>query len=249
VNLIKSLSRFFRQKSGDRLSYLEKSIGYVFHNRAFLEQSLSHTSYALSISNNKLLSNERMEFLGDAVLGFVMCDYVFRHYSDKGEGELSRMKSLIISRKALKEAADHIRLSDYLFLSRSEEKTGGRERFSINTNAFEAVIAAVYLDGGLKAAEKFIYRCVVPLLDSILENADFCNYKSQLLERVQKKGQEVPVYSVMSEKGPEHEKIFEISVGFWGKEQGSGSGKSKKEAEQSAARAALENLKTDDTFS
>jgi len=238
------LRRLFRLGggSGDTLHSLEKVIGHRFRDRSFLTRALSHRSYALSGSGGPRESNERFEFLGDAVLGFVISDYLMERYPDREEGELSRIKSLIISRKALKEAADRIGLSQYLLLSRSEEKTGGRERFSINTNAFEALVAAVYLDGGIKPARRFIHRSVVPLLDTLLKDEDLFNYKSRLLEKVQAGGEESPRYSVVEESGPDHDKNFTVAVSFQGKEQGRGTGKNKKEAEQSAARAALSAL-------
>jgi len=223
-------------------SSLETRIHYRFKDRELLALALSHRSFALSSKNDILASNERYEFLGDALLGFVVGEFLFHRYPDRQEGELSRLKSLLISRKALKEAADRIGLSEHLLLSRSEEKTGGRTRFSINTNAFEALIAAIYLDGGYAPAKRFIDAHVLTLLDTLLSEEDFFNYKSKLLELVQAQGDEAPRYSVVSETGPDHDKTFEISVGFWGKTQGTGSGKTKKEAEQAAARAAIESL-------
>jgi ribonuclease-3 len=242
LNFLKKIFFGLKTPGQNKFQELEQHIGYTFKSKSILEQALSHRSYAFAVSNSKLMSNERLEFLGDALLGFVISHYLFDKYPHYGEGELSRIKSLIISRKALKEAADRIHLGDYLLLSHSEEKTGGRNRFSINTNAFEAVVAAVYLDGGFQTARRFIKRHVVTLLKDLLRDEDFFNYKSKLLEIIQAKSDEVPKYSVVKEVGPDHNKTFEISVTFWGKEYGAGEGKNKKEAEQIAARNAIENL-------
>lgn len=232
----------FKGKSRGPLALFEKKIGYRFKNGAFLKHALSHRSFALSENGSPLNSNERLEFLGDALLGFVVGEHLYHAYPAKLEGELSRLRSLLISRKALKTAADNIGLSEVLFLSHSEEKTGGRTRFSINTNAFEALVAAIYLDGGLKPAKRFIDKHVLTLLPTVTGDELYFNYKSKLLEKVQAKADETPKYAVVNESGPDHNKIFEVSVSFWGKSHGVGRGSNKKEAEQQAARAALETL-------
>jgi ribonuclease-3 len=219
---------------------LEKRIGYHFRNVDFLNHALAHRSHAVSEHDDLLSSNERLEFLGDALLGFVAADYLFHRYQKKLEGELSRIKSVIISRKALKMAADKIVLSDHLLLSKSEEKTGGRTRFSINSNAFEALIAGIYLDGGFVPAKLFIERFVLVHLDELLTTDDMMNFKSMLLEKVQADGEEIPKYVVKKESGPDHDKNFEIAVIFKGRERGVGVGKTKKEAEQLAAKDALQ---------
>jgi ribonuclease-3 len=237
----KFLGRFGRKKKG-ALAALERKIGYRFSDIARLKHALTHRSSALSSGNNPLLSNERLEFLGDALLGFVVGENLYHEFPDRLEGELSRLRSLLISRKALKTAADNIGLSDFLLLSHSEEKTGGRTRFSINTNAFEALVAAIYLDGGFKPARRFIEKHVLTLLPTVTENELYFNYKSKLLEQVQAQGDEAPRYSVESERGPDHNKIFQVAVSFWGKTYGRGEGKNKKDAEQAAARAALEAM-------
>ncbi len=242
VHVLKRLiGRLFSRTVGSADGF-EGRIGYVFRDTSLLDHALSHRSYAFAVSNSNLMSNERLEFLGDAVLGLVASNFLFSRYPDKEEGELSRIRSLLISRKALKEAADRINLGDQLKLSRSEEKTGGRTRFSINSNTFEALIAAIYLDGGYAAAETFIKKHVLVMLDRMLTDEDYSNFKSRLLEFVQARGNEIPQYEVTSESGPDHAKTFDISVKFWGKHFGAGQGKSKKEAEQAAARSALDFL-------
>jgi ribonuclease-3 len=245
--IVNFLKKLFTGRKKDRelrdIREFEKRIGYRFKNIAVLEQALSHSSYAFAVANNNLKSNERLEFLGDAVLGLVVSGFLFKIFPDIEEGELSKIRSLLISRKALKEAADKISLSEYLRLSRSEEKTGGRSRFSINTNTFEALIAAIYLDGGIKRAEQFIETHVLSMLDHFLKDEGYFNYKSKLLEHVQAETNEIPIYQVIDESGPDHNKLFKISVRFWGNCHGIGEGKTKKEAEQAAARAAFEAVR------
>lgn len=234
---------WFLKKRKDSFSRLEASLGYRFRDRSLLERAVTHRSYAFVVHENSFESNERLEFLGDAVLGLVVSDFLFHRYTEKEEGELSKIKSLIISRKAVKAAADEIGLSEFLLLSRSEEKTGGRECFSINTNTFEALIAAIYLDGGFKAASDFTRRKVLSLLEKMLKNEDFHNYKGRLLEHTQAKNAGVPQYTVTQETGPDHNKTFRISVSLQGKTYGQGVGGAKKDAEQAAARETLAMLK------
>lgn len=236
------IDRFRRRGAPRPFAALEERIGYRFRDPALLERALTHRSHAVDRHNDLLRSNERFEFLGDAVLGHAVSEFLFRRFPDRREGDLSRVKSALISRKALKYAADTIGLSRHLLLSRSEEKTGGRDRFSINTNAFEALVAAVYLDGGFEASRAFIERHVQPLLTTVQEDESYVNYKSRLLERVQSDSDDAPRYTVTAENGPDHAKVFEVAVSFGGRPRGTGSGKSKKEAEQAAARSALENL-------
>lgn len=237
-NLFKKIFKKNRQRT-----LIEKKIKYSFDDPTILERALAHKSYAFSIANDNLKSNERLEFLGDAILGFIVSDYLFKKYPKKPEGELSKLKSLIISRKALREAADRIDLGEHILLSKAEEKTGGRDRFSINTNTFEALIAAIYLDGGFKKAKSFVYKYVLSLLREFINDKTFINYKSRLLEYVQSQdSNDMPKYDVVKEYGPDHNKTFEISVFFWGKVFGIGKGKTKKDAEQNAARVALEKL-------
>lgn len=245
ITFKKLLSRFGKKKKGSFAAF-ERKMGYAFRDIANLKHALSHRSFSLSSSHSPLSSNERLEFLGDALLGFVVGEYLYHEFPERLEGELSRVRSLLISRKALKKAADNIGLSEYLLLSHSEEKTGGRTRFSINTNAFEALVAAVYLDGGFKPAKRFIEAHVLTLLPTVTEDQLYFNYKSKLLEQVQSDGDEAPKYAVASERGPDHNKIFEVAVSFRGKIYGKGEGKNKKDAEQAAARVALAAMENND---
>ena len=225
------------------LSELERVLGYRFQNNEFLVTSLSHRSYVNSQrSDKKMESNERLEFLGDAVLNIVVTDYLFREYPDREEGRMSKMKSLVVSSKVLGLCAEAWKLGEFILLSRSEEKSGGRKRLSILADAYEAVIGAVYLDGGLEAARKLIHSSLMEIMDEVLDDEELANYKSKLLEYTQSRGLGIPGYEVLQESGPEHQKSFVVGVFVQNREWGRGSGNSKKSAEQAGARAALSNM-------
>ena len=225
------------------LSELERILGYRFQNNEFLFTALSHRSYVNSQrSDKKLESNERLEFLGDAVLNIVVTDYLFHEYPDKEEGRMSKMKSLVVSSRVLGLCAETWKLGDFILLSRSEEKSGGRKRLSILADAYEAVIGAVYLDGGLEAGRKLIHGSLMKIMDEVLDDEELANYKSKLLEYTQSRGMGIPSYEVLQESGPEHQKSFVVGVFVQSQEWGRGSGNSKKSAEQAGARAALASM-------
>jgi ribonuclease III len=242
---------FFRKwfKTGRKeasFSELERVLAYRFQNNELLITSLSHRSYVNSQrSEKKIESNERLEFLGDAVLNIVVTDYLYREYPDKEEGRMSKMKSLVVSSRVLGLCADTWKLGDFILLSRSEEKSGGRKRLSILADAYEAVIGAVYLDGGLEAARKLIHSSLMEIMDEVMDDEDLANYKSKLLEYTQSRGMGIPSYDVLQETGPEHQKSFVVGVYVQNQEYGRGSGNSKKSAEQAGARAALANMAVD----
>ena len=219
---------------------LEEAIGYHFHNISLLQNALTHSSYANERWHNSLLSNERLEFLGDSVLGMLVAEYLFRSFPDRPEGELTRMRADMVCEKTLAAVANSIHLGDHLLLGHGEEQGGGRSRDSILADAMESVIAACFLDGGMEAAQRFIRRFIlVEVPVSKLHNLD---YKTQLQELVQQKRNQALSYSLVGESGPDHDKRFEVTVCLNGNVVGSGSGSSKKRAEQDAARAAIENL-------
>lgn len=219
---------------------LETAIGYRFHNLSLLQNALTHSSYANERWHNSLLSNERLEFLGDSVLGMLVAEYLFRHFPSRPEGELTRMRADMVCEKTLAAAADRIGLGEYLLLGRGEEQCGGRSRDSILADAMESVIAACFLDGGLDAALKFVQQFIlVEVPVSKLHNAD---YKTQLQELVQQKKNQVLSYTLAGQSGPDHDKRFDVEVSLNGAVVGSGSGSSKKRAEQMAARKAIETL-------
>ena len=222
---------------------LEEKLGYAFHDPALLDEALNHSSSANEHRGRRIRSNERLEFLGDAVLGFVTAEFLFLQHPDLPEGDLTRIRAALVCEQSLYEVARKLDLGRYLKLGRGEEAGGGRERTSILADATEAVFAAVYLDGGIQAASALIHRC---LLDAEREEdveERRRDFKTELQELVQRKADQVLSYRMAGEQGPDHDKTFLAEVLLNGAVIGSGGGHSKKEAEQSAARAALEKLK------
>ena len=219
---------------------LETAIGYRFHNITLLQNALAHSSYANERWHNSLMSNERLEFLGDSILGMLVADYLYRTFPDRPEGELTRMRADMVCERALAKIAAQIGLGEHLLLGKGEEQGGGRGRDSILADAVESVIAACYLDGGMEAAKGFIDRFVLTRVPvSGLANAD---YKTALQELVQQKRNQSLVYALVGESGPDHDKVFQVELTLNGSLIGRGSGGSKKRAEQEAARVALEAL-------
>ena len=222
------------------INELEKAIGYQFRNITLLQNALSHSSYANERWHDSLKSNERLEFLGDSVLGMVVAEHLYRTVPDRPEGELTRMRADMVCEKTLARIAEGLDLGKHLLLGKGEEQGGGRNRDSILADAVESVIAACYLDGGMTAAVQFIHKFVlvnVPVTK--LHNAD---YKTALQELVQQKKNQVLSYTLIGESGPDHDKQFEVELTLNGEVVGVGSGSSKKRAEQAAAQKALEKL-------
>ena len=219
---------------------LETAIGYRFRNIQLLQNALTHSSYANERWHNSLLSNERLEFLGDSVLGMLVAEYLFRNFPDRPEGELTRMRADMVCEQTLAAAANRIGLGEHLLLGHGEEQGGGRTRNSILADAMESVIAACFLDGGISAALKVVQQFIlVEVPVTRLHNVD---YKTQLQELVQQKKNQVLTYTLVGESGPDHDKKFEVEVRLNGAVVGSGVGSSKKRAEQMAACAAIEKL-------
>ena len=221
---------------------LEKKLGYTFRNPALLSEALSHSSYANEHRNAKLSSNERLEFLGDSVLGFVTAEYLFAGHPDLPEGDLTRIRAALVCEQSLYEVASKLELGRYLKLGRGEEAGGGRQRTSILADATEAVFAAVYLDGGIQPASALIHRVLLNAERESAVEERRRDYKTALQELVQRQADQVLSYRMVGEHGPDHAKVFSAEVLLNGKAIGSGSGHSKKEAEQSAARSALAYL-------
>ncbi len=234
---------FVRRPPIRTLGELEERIGYRFKDPELLRQALKHRSYLAQSGEERNASNERLEFLGDAVLGFVVTDYLFRHYQQETEGMLTNYKSLLVSGPMLGEFAAEIQLGDFLLLHDSECRSGGRQRMSILADAFESLIAALYLDGGLEAARAFVLRFIADRLEGLIEEGRLRNSKSILQEAAQQNNWQGPVYTVEEESGPDHLKEFTVSVSINGKKVGVGKGSSKKRAEQNAAGDALRQLR------
>ncbi len=224
-----------------RLKKLQKRMGVRFTDLSLLEQALTHRSYSHVTSQTRNDSNERMEFLGDSVLGLAVSQFLYLRFPERSEGALSKMKSLLVSRKVLSSVAKELGLGEFLLLSGEESEMGGRGRASILADSFEGVIGAIYLDQGYRASNKFIQRFLLASIHDILEDEEHTNYKSLLQEYVQSRRLSHPTYRVRKEEGPEHEKEFAVDVVVKGNVWGTGRGKSKKQAEQNAARAALES--------
>lgn len=217
---------------------LETKLGYTFRDRTLLENALTHSSYS-NENHTPCGSNERLEFLGDAILGMVTADFLYREHPDLPEGDLTRTRAALVCEESLVEVADRLELGKFLRLGRGEAAGGGRERPSIRADAVEAVLAAVYLDGGLAEARKIVQRFI---LARETEKAVTRDYKTALQELVQRESGQVLAYRLIGQSGPDHAKVFTVEVDLNGKAVGRGTGHSKKEAEQMAARSAVEML-------
>lgn len=215
---------------------LEELIGYTFHDKGLLKHALTHSSYA-NERHDEFLSNERLEFLGDAVLGFVTAQYLYEKFPKMPEGELSKLRASLVCEQSLFDFATEIHLGDFLILGRGETNSGGRNRSSIVSDAFESVIAAIYLDGGIEPAKKHILRFISGAIKQ--HKTAFYDYKTVLQEVVQKNKEERVVYVLVGETGPDHDKRFEVEVHLNSNVIGRGVGHSKKQAEQEAAKEAL----------
>ncbi len=218
---------------------LEKILGIKFKNTALLEEALTHKSFAME-KGTKTAFNERLEFLGDSVLSAAVAHFLFAKYPDVDEGRLSQLKSMLVSRPSLTQWGKQINLGQYLRLSEGETATGGRDRDSIVGNAMEAVLGAMYLEAGFEKTRKFIDKLLSKRKRMVISD-----HKSRLQEWAQKKYKIPPSYTVSRSFGPDHAKTFEIEVSIGSEALGAGSGKSKKEAEQAAAKDALKKIKED----
>lgn len=215
----------------------EKVLGYCFHDRELLRESLTHASLA----DHRLQSNERLEFLGDSVLGYVVCEYLFHQYPELHEGDMTKIKSAVVSRRACAKVSRAIGLDDFLNLGKG---MSGRPSLpsSVAAAAVESVIAAIYLDGGIEPAKAFILEHMVPLIEAAAESAHHQNYKSALQQHAQQASPHHPVYILLDEKGPDHAKCFEVCVEINGRRYPSAWAHAKKEAEQRAAYNAMIEL-------
>lgn len=221
---------------------LEAKLNYRFKDRALITQALKHRSFLAVTNEPRLSSNERLELLGDAVLGLVVTEFLFKKFPTKEEGELTAIKSLMVSRKILTRIANHIGFGEFILLNEAEKKAGGRKRPSILADTFEAIIGAIYLDGGLETAIQFIHSKLLTRTTKIISEEQNKNFKSILLEFSQSKNLGLPQYLVRNEEGPDHDKMFTIEVLINNQVLGTGKGNSKKKAEQLSAKDALKKL-------
>ena len=230
------------------LEKLETTLGYSFKDMKLLEESVVHKSYAHEHIAQGLKHNERLEFLGDAVLDLVVSDLLMERFPESNEGELSRIRASIVNEDQLAKMALKLELGRSIFLGKGEERTQGRIKASILANTYEAIVAAVYLDGGYESAYTMIQEHFKPILEQAAKSDIDRDYKTKLQEETQARYKMVPHYGVIEEKGPDHDKVFQIQVSLKGKPLAFGSGKSKKEAEQDAARNAITILREEKEF-
>lgn len=225
-----------------KITDIEKVIEYTFKNKENLLLALTHSSYANESKNDKLKSNERLEFLGDAVLNVIISEIIYKKYLRLTEGEMTKVRANIVCEPSLMKCADKIDIGRYLLLGKGEALTGGRTRTSILSDTFEALIGAIYIDGGMKDATRFISQHMGQLIEDSVSGVILLDYKTQLQEVVQKNSDKKIIYEIIEEKGPDHNKVFRSQVKIADKVMGIGEGKSKKEAEQNAARAAMDKM-------
>jgi len=229
------------------LTELQQSLGVSFSDLSLLERALVHSSYINENPGFALTSNERLEFLGDAVLGLAVAEKLYQDFPRLSEGEMTKLRAALVRRETLARVARAIRLGDYLYLGKGEEASGGRCKLSNLAGALEAVIAAVFLDQGLTATKEFILRQFNEELERVVSRGAEVDYKSQLQELTQSRQQLAPVYQLVEATGPAHDRRFTVEVKIGGTVLGRGSGKSKKTAETEAARSALQRLSTNFT--
>jgi ribonuclease III len=228
----------------DEFDVLEKSIAYRFRDRGLLEHAMTHTSKANEDVSGGVVDNESLEFLGDALLGFIVADLLFREFPQFDEGAKSKAKASLVSTASLARQAEKLQLGEHLLLGRGEEKTGGRRKQALLADGYEALIAAIYLDGGVEQARAFIVREFREPIDEVRRNGVAGqDYKSALQELLQSRELPLPEYRLVGTAGPDHSKLFEVEVVIQGDSLARAMGTSKKEAEQEAARAALDKLK------
>ena len=223
-----------------KLEEVERSIGYTFKDKKLLNKALTHTSYAYE---NNIDSNEKLEFLGDSILEFVSSKYIYCNYPKLKEGEMTKVRASVVCEKSLYKIAKLHNFSDFLNLGKSEQKTGGNNRPAILADSVEAVIAAIYLDGGVNYAEKFIIENLKEEIEIASRHVGDKDYKTVLQEKLQVNGDVKIEYELINESGPDHDKTFQVKVKCNNKVLAEGKGKSKKEAQMQAAKKALENLK------
>ncbi|OGB75440.1 ribonuclease III [candidate division Kazan bacterium RIFCSPHIGHO2_01_FULL_49_10] len=223
------------------LTTLEKQLGIKFKKPILLEQAFVHRSY-LNENEFEPGHNERLEFLGDAVLELVVTEYLYHKFTDKPEGELTALRSALVKKETLKQISDELKLYQYLKLSKGEAK-GVNNQVTILANVVESLVGAIFLDGGIKPAQKFLATYLLPKLDVIIANQAYLDAKSQFQEAAQDKAGITPIYKVVAESGPDHNKIFEVAVLLGEQEIARGIGPSKQSAEMAAAEAALEKYR------
>lgn len=240
--LNKVLNLFSKELTNFNFNQIEQIINYRFSDKKLLLRAFKHRSYLSISKENQLESNERLEFLGDAILDHATTFFLYTTYPEKTEGQLSQMKSVLVSRPVLAEVCKRLNIGKFLLIDKGEEKTGGRSRKSNLANLYEALIGAIYLDGSFKDADQFLKKTLFSDYREILDKKKYLNYKSILLEFSQSKGMGSPNYSTIAESGPDHDKKFVVTVSLNSKQNARGTGRSKKIAEQEAAHNLLKKV-------
>ncbi len=228
-------------KRSEQLQFFQRQLGIVFKDISLLNMALTHRSYA-NECKKKVADNERLEFLGDAVLGLIISDYLLKRYHQASEGGLSKLKGYIVSESVLSMVARKISLGNYLLLGTGEKQRGGQNKSSLLANTLEGVIGAIFLDQGLSLTTKIVLSWFQPEIEKAVNSGIVSDYKGLIQEYTQAKFSCLPTYQLIAATGAEHEKVFEISLSIKGKVHGCGKGRSKKEAEQNAAKQAWANL-------
>lgn len=237
------MRRISKRLDATKLDHIQGIIGYEFKNQALLKQAFTHSSYANEHRNYEIQDNERLEFLGDAILDLIVSEYLFNKYPDMPEGDLSKIRASIVCEPSLAKMSKEMNVGEYILLGKGEEMTGGRTRASILADAFEAITGAVFQDGGFESVKQFICRTIINEVKDMAIEELYTDYKTLLQENIQKESAEPISYEVVGEEGPDHDKYFYVQVSHGENALGKGVGKSKKEAEQNAAKIALMNLK------
>ena len=222
------------------LDQLQKRLGVNFNNLKLLSQALVHRSYLNETTGQGLESNERLEFLGDAVLSFIVSSWLYQEFPDYEEGRLTNLRSNLVRTSTLAQTASQLEIGQYLLMSRGEKNSGGKENPSLLANSLEAIIGAIFLDQGIKKTDDFVRTNLKPFLKQLLIKGEFKDSKSLLQEKIQEKIKESPIYKTLKEEGPDHDKIFTVGVYSQGKLIARGEGQNKQEAEEKAAKLALE---------
>ena len=250
MSLFDALKNLFSTRSKGEFELLAKRFNsvfqYDFKNEELLSEALTHRSYTRGAAGTGGRSYERLEFLGDAALDLIVAEELYRRFPDYSEGELTKLKSLLVNETALARFGGEAGLGEFVRLSPEEEKAGGRQRASILADCFEAALGAIYLDGSIEPVRELVKRVIMSRMDETMSDHSQMNFKGELLEYSQARGEGVPTYESLSEEGPDHLKTFIVAVKYRGEQIGSGQGLSKKEAEQQAARAALKSLRESD---
>lgn len=231
-----------KQELISKLKAFQDILKYTFNDIELLKTACTHSSYAHENKESSIVSNERLEFLGDSVLSLIVSEYIFKNYPKLPEGELTKIRASVVCEASLAQCTKRIGVGKYLLLGKGEELTGGRERISILSDAFEAILAAIYLDGGMDEARRWVLEQLEDTIKAAVAGNIFKDYKTELQELIQKNGEEKIKYEIIDVSGPDHNKNFYVKVMHNGRTIGKGSGRSKKEAEQNAARCALESI-------